>query len=253
MAGLKVITPPAAEPVKIEEVRAQLRIELDDESYDDILQPLITAAREWCEGYQNRAYVEQTLELALDYWPRGQTIELPRPPLRSVTSVVYGSETWDSANYAVDDYSFIGRIVAKSWPPGALPDVNGIKVRYVAGYEPVEGEVITGESLGTGDGEQQTYTVSHYPVKLDSVTLYFDGTPTSSYTIDYDTGTVTCAPAEGVVVTIDYTEATDCTANVPQRIKQAILLLVTHWFDNGMCDPPPAVYSLLNLERVVPV
>lgn len=182
MAGLKVITPPATEPVTIEEVRAQLRIDLDDESYDDVLNPLIPAAREWCEGYQNRAYITQTLELALDRWPCGNEIELPRPPIQSVTSVNYADETWDPQNYLVDDYSFVARIVRARgviWPSAHLPAANGVKIRYVAGFASAE--------------------------------------------------------------------------EVPQRIRQAILLLVSHWFENGMCDPPPAVISLLDTDRVVPI
>lgn len=251
MAGIKVITPPAAEPVTLEEVKNQLRVDLDDDSLDDTLIPLITAARAWCEGYQNRAYVEQTLELALDSLPCGRTIEMPRPPLRSVASITYGDVMLDPADYIVDDYAFIARVIASSWPSGSLPVANGIKIRYIAGYEPVEGEAVTGESLGTGDGTVKSYMIG--PVKPGSVMLYFDGSPTTDYSIDYESGAVTCTTGEGVAVTIDYTEATDYGANVPSRVKQAILLLVTHWFDNGMCEPPPAVYSLLNLDRVVPI
>ncbi|MBO9598636.1 MAG: phage head-tail connector protein [Cohnella sp.] len=259
MAGLKVIAPPAIEPVSLEEVRAQLRIELDDDSYDSILNPLISAAREWCEGYQNRTYITQTLELALDRWPRGNVIELPRPPLQSVMSVTFGSDIWDADAYTVDDYSIVGRIVAKSWPSGALPDANGIKIRYLAGYEPVEGKDITGKVLGTGDGEEQTYTVG--PVKLDSVTLYFNGNPTNSFTFDYESGEVTCKPDENDVVTIDYTEATVFADNVPKRVKQAIILLVSHWFENPEAvligsiskEIEFSVTALLNIDRVVPI
>lgn len=252
MAGIKVITPPAAEPVTLAEVLIQLKFDDPDPETEANLHGLIASAREWAEGYTNRVYVEQTLELALDHWPCGRVIELPRPPLRTVMSVSYGSEIWDAANYTVDDYAFVAHIVTNNgWPSGSLPVTNGIKIRYVAGYEPLHGAVVTGEALGIGDGNERTYLIG--PVKPESVTLYFDGTPTSSYTIDYESGTVTSTQSEDVAVTIDYTEATDYAANVPQRVKQAILLLVTHWFENGMCDPPPAVLSLLNLDRVVPV
>lgn len=188
MAGLKLVTPPAVEPVTLADVKPQLRVELDDTSYDGILNPLITAAREWCEGYQNRAYITQTLELALDEWPCRDEIELPRPPLQSVTSITYTDNdgnitTWPSSNYIIDDYSFVAQIVKNKsvcWPPVCLSAANGIKVQYVAGYG-------------------------------------------------------------------------DYGSNVPYKIKQAIILLTSHWFENGMCDPPTAVLSLLNLDRMVPV
>lgn len=200
MPGLKIITPPVAEPVTLAEMRAQLRLEPDDTDYDDLLGPLITAAREWCEGFQNRSYVERTLELALDNWPCGPYIELPRPPLQSVTSLTYTDNTgavtiWDAANYATDDYTFVPQLVRSKlvrWPSVSLTAVNGVKVRYIAGYEPVV----------TGEGAEAT---------------------------------------------------TDYGANVPQKIKQAIILLVSHWYENGPCDPPIAVLSLLRQDRVIPV
>jgi uncharacterized phiE125 gp8 family phage protein len=186
MAGLKLKDPPAIEPVTLDEVKIQLRIDADDEAYDDQLNGLIIAAREWCEGYQNRVYISQTFELALDGWPHKSRLELPRPNLQNVTSIIYTdqegtSTTWDPSNYEVDYYSFVAQLVAsESWPASSLSRVNGIIVTYVAGY---------------GDAAEA----------------------------------------------------------VPQKIKQAITLLVMHWFENGMCDPPPAVLSLLSQDRVVPV
>lgn len=173
------------EPVSLEEVKPQLRIDIDDDSYDGVLNPLIKAAREWCEEYQNRAYITQTFELALDEWPHCHTILLPRPNLQSIESVQYveagNMVTWGAANFYIDTFAEPGFLIASgSWPDSSLPRVNGIIVTYKAGY---------GDSSDT----------------------------------------------------------------VPQRIKQAITLLVCHWFENGMCDPPPAVMSLLNLDRVVPV
>lgn len=185
MAGLKVIVPPAVEPVTPAEVLQQLRLEPDDESLDP---NLVIAAREWCEDHQNRAYITQTLELALDRWPCSCEIEIPRPKLQSVTSLIYtdkdgAATTWAPSNYSVDDYSFVGRLVKAhgvSWPSVCLAVVNGVKVRYIAGY---------GDTADT----------------------------------------------------------------VPTKIKQAITILTMHWYEHGMCDPPPAVLSLLSQDRVVPV
>lgn len=188
MAGLKIITPPAIEPVTWEEVAFRLRYDDPDQDIIEQIEALITSAREWCESYQNRAYITQTLELALEDWPHGPEIELPRPLLQSVDNVKYtdtdgNTETWDASNYAVDEYGYVGRIVKKrgrSWPVVQLAEVNGVKVQYVAGYG-------------------------------------------------------------------------DTAEDVPQRIRQAIIALTSHWFDHGRCDPPPAVYALLDLDRVVPV
>lgn len=187
MAGLKVITPPAIEPVTWQEVALQLRYDDPDPDIQAQIEALISTAREWCEGYQNRAYITQTLEFALDNWPCGNEIGLPRPLLQSVIQVEYindgASETLDADLYTVDDYGFVARVVLNpgvSWPIASLPGANGVRVRYVAGFG-------------------------------------------------------------------------DAATDVPQRIRQAIIALTAHWFDHGRCDPPPAVYALLDLDRVVPI
>jgi uncharacterized phiE125 gp8 family phage protein len=256
---LKIITPPPVEPVTLEEVKAQLRIDEDDTSLDDALTPIITAAREWCEGYQNRAYVEQTLEFAQNGWPCDRFI-IPRPPLQSVSSVKYTNSdnvetTWSTSSYVMDNYSEPGQLLKKNgvcWPSECFISSNGIKVRYVAGYEAIPGEVVEGEVLGTASGTASaTFTASFVPIVSSSESVFFNGVTSSSYTINYETGAVICNPGNGVVVTIDYTQETDYRSNIPQRIRQAIILLILHWFENGMCEPPCAVKSLLSLDRVV--
>lgn len=109
---------------------------------DSLLTALIQAAREYAEGYQNRALITQTWELVLDDWPNEDYIDIPLPPLQSVTDIKYkdtaGDETtWDDANYIVDIDSFLGRVALAygcSWPSTALYPVAGIRIKFVAGY-----------------------------------------------------------------------------------------------------------------------
>jgi uncharacterized phiE125 gp8 family phage protein len=114
-----------------------------DTTEDDLITALITAAREYCEGYTGRALATQTLEAYPPYFPRKDEIEIPYPPLQSVTSVKYknsaGAETTMvvDTDYIIDADSNVGRIVlpyAKTWPTATLYTVNPIKIRYVAGY-----------------------------------------------------------------------------------------------------------------------
>lgn len=138
--ALILVTAPTAEPVSLAEAKLHLRVDATDE--DTMISSLITAAREYCENFQGRAYVEQTWELVLDAFPAGDYIELPRPPLRSVVSLTYtdsaGAATvWDPANYIVDTASQPGRLVLaydKTWPSVTLQPAGGIKVRFTAGY-----------------------------------------------------------------------------------------------------------------------
>ena len=139
---IKVSNPPVEEPLTLSEAKTQCRVDtLDD---DTLLIGLISAAREWCEKADWRAYVTQTLELWLDAWPAAGVIHIPRPPLQDVTSVVYydigdHEHTFAAAKYIVDTASQPGRIILRTyetWPITAplLRSANGICVTYTAGY-----------------------------------------------------------------------------------------------------------------------
>lgn len=162
---------------------------------DDLLTALIVAAREYCEGFQNRQYITATWDLWLDNFPAGACIRIPLPPLQSVTSIKY----YDTANveailpltdYFIDDKSEPGRVAlayGKSWPSTTLRPVNGVCIEFVAGY--------------------------------------------------------------------------GLTTAVPKKVKQAILLLIGHWYMNREAaingsvskEIEFAVHALLRMERLVPV
>jgi uncharacterized phiE125 gp8 family phage protein len=136
----KLITAPEKEPVTLQEAKSHLRIESNDE--DVLVTGLIEAAREWCEGYQNRAFITQTWEIALDSFPSENHIEIPKPPLQSIESVkYYGTDeteyTFSADSYCVDTYSEPGRIVLKfgeTWPSDMLRTANGVIIQFTVGY-----------------------------------------------------------------------------------------------------------------------
>ena len=92
-----------------------------------------------------RSLVNTTWRVKLDEWPCDEDgdaeIELPRPPLVSVSSITYldtanTSQTLSSSHYTVDSHNEPGRIVPSYnsiWPE-VLDHVNAITVTYVAGY-----------------------------------------------------------------------------------------------------------------------
>src|SRR5574341_1423176 len=115
--NLRVITPPATEPVSVETVKSHLRIDLEAE--DALLDIYIAAARERGEGLARRAFLTQTLELTVDAWPADGLLKLPRPPLQSVTSVKYLDRNGVEApwtDYQVDARSEPGQIYFQSFP-----------------------------------------------------------------------------------------------------------------------------------------
>ena len=139
--NLVVVTAPTEEPVTVAQVKAQARVETTAD--DALIAVYLSAARELCEEMARRAFTTQTLRLSLDEWPCGRVIKLPRPPLISVTSIVYTDDdgiatTWPAANYVVDTDSEPGRILPDPdvvWPVGeTLRAAGGIKITYQAGY-----------------------------------------------------------------------------------------------------------------------
>lgn len=138
--ALQLITPPVREPLALDAAKAHLRVDVTDD--DVLIAALITAAREYCEGFQNRAYITQTWQLWLDAWPAGGEIRIPRPPLQSVSSVrYYGADNTEyilePTDYLVDTKSEPGRITlayGKNWPSVTLRPANAVCVEFTAGY-----------------------------------------------------------------------------------------------------------------------
>jgi uncharacterized phiE125 gp8 family phage protein len=137
--GWTVTTQPVSEPITLQELKDFAHIDGTDE--DILLNSFIESARRAAENYLRRALLEQTITLKMDYWP-SEIIELPRPPLISITAI----ETLDESNtatvYSSDNYYIItgsdpGFVVIKqgiTFPINTERSFGGIQVRYKAGY-----------------------------------------------------------------------------------------------------------------------
>lgn len=136
--NLVLITAPTEEPVGTAAISEHLRISGSAES--ELLGSYLTAARQYLESAQRRAYCTQTWDLYFDEWPRGP-IYVPLPPLQSVTHVI-GYHTGGTAAtvatsvYQVDSVSEPGRVslaYGNAWPSHTLRSLNGFVIRFVAG------------------------------------------------------------------------------------------------------------------------
>lgn len=133
----RVTISPIFEPVSLDEAQAHCR-SIDDTAENANLTDLIKSARKYCEEYTRRALAPQTIELYIDYFY--YAINLPKPPITSVTSIKYtdcaGVETTIvPTEYIVDTVN--GRIVpayGKAWPSFTPYPINPIKITYIAGY-----------------------------------------------------------------------------------------------------------------------
>ncbi len=140
-------TAPTSEPLSIEEVRDHLLLE--ETRHDGTLNGYLQAAREFVEDHCGRALMEQTITLYLDKFPGGGdlAIYLPRPPLKSVSSVKYLDAAGTQQTLTVtDDYlaeaarigswdNALPRVTLawnKSWP-GTRAVINAVEVEYVVG------------------------------------------------------------------------------------------------------------------------
>ncbi|MAO66239.1 MAG: hypothetical protein CL666_14685 [Balneola sp.] len=143
-------TPPATKPLDLDELKDHLRIG-SSTAYDDYLNLCIEALAEELDVNNmlqwafKRQLIEATIVFTLSDFKR--KLELPRPPLQSVSSVEYRDKdgTWQTVatdNYEVnsdadpgfirfsDDYSFPALLGDEEYP---------VRITYVAGYSDSEG------------------------------------------------------------------------------------------------------------------
>lgn len=145
--SLALVTPPALEPVTLDELYERSHLSRDDE--DATMSLFISAARQAAETRQRRSYIAQVWEMVFDRWPE-MPLDLPRPPLIELLSIKYrdvnNTETvlYDSITPAATNGDFIidtasqpGRIALASgvsWPGVELLPIGGLRIRYRTGY-----------------------------------------------------------------------------------------------------------------------
>lgn len=164
-----------------------------DISDDDLLLSLITLAREYCEDFQNRAYITQTWEMSYPHFPCG-VITIPKGKLQIVDSIKYTDSTGAVSTWAITQY-----VVSARGLMGRVAPAYGV-----------------------------TYP-SFVPYPLDAVVIEF-----------------TCGYG-------------DAAADVPERAKYAMLVLIKHWYDNRdliadknfTAELPWSVKTLLQQDKVV--
>jgi len=211
---------------------------------NDLLNSLITVARQDCESFQRRTYLTTIWELWLEKWPDGDVIELPLPPLQESaitagsfeTDVVYRILTVGTTNFTLI---------------GASANTVGV--------------VFTATGAGSGTGTATASGIIRY-YDTDDTEYFMDA---GDYFIDTKSEpgraclkygktwpSTTLRPNNGICVTYvaGYTQASD----VPKSWKQAMLLLIGHLYENREAVViaqsgsrlPNGVESLLWKDRV---
>jgi uncharacterized phiE125 gp8 family phage protein len=143
--GLSLVSAPTADPLDLIDAKRHLRIEDDVTDDDDLVGSLISAAGERAELATHRALIRQTWDLVLDSFPDADFIEIPKPPLVSITSVSYidtggVTQTFSSSGYVVTAPAgprcARGRLALKFgsvWPV-TQAQRGAVTIRFIAGY-----------------------------------------------------------------------------------------------------------------------
>lgn len=136
----QLVTAPAATPISVDEVKAQLRIEHTDD--DALLTRLISVAVAMTDvkGVLGQAIITQTWSQWMGPNPT-QSVQLLLGPVQSVTAVKYYDvdgvlQTDTLANYqvfGVPSKTTVGPKEGFAWPVTQERD-DAIKIEYVVGY-----------------------------------------------------------------------------------------------------------------------
>lgn len=152
---IKRVTAPVNRLATALEVKTQ--IGADPDVGNPAVERIIDAVTLHAERYTGRAFLTQTFDLFMDSFPKerpadapwwldtiysfANAIEIPRPPLQSITSIKVldysnNETTIDSGVYFVNNRSEPGSVVPRqleTWPTEVLPEA-GVTIRFVAGY-----------------------------------------------------------------------------------------------------------------------
>lgn len=138
----QVVTAGNAESIlSLDEAKAHLRVSGSEE--DSLIASYIQAAAGRCGAYLGRSLASQTVDVFFSGFPPGRcALELPAPPLQSVTWVKYRLESGSEVTLNTDVYQVVtatepGMLVLAAggqWPADALGPALPVTVRMVAGY-----------------------------------------------------------------------------------------------------------------------
>jgi uncharacterized phiE125 gp8 family phage protein len=146
MGRLLVLSPPATTPVTLDHCRGWGRLGINE---DDVLLACLLQAVGEVERYAGRSLIQRSYELRLHEFPldchqgglEGSLIELPNPPLVSVSSITYvqskTTKTLAAGDYVVTsggtERGIITPRLGTSWPAtDEVPDA--VRISFVAGF-----------------------------------------------------------------------------------------------------------------------
>lgn len=242
---LKLKTAPAVEPITLDEAKLHLKVDSADDNA--LITALITTARQLAEKETQRAFITQTWQMYLDSAP--VEVDIPKPPLQSVESIKAISSTETTVDENVD----------KDQPLLKVASTTG----FVAGNSVIinrDGEREEEKTiLSVQDGVSLTMTANltyvHMAAQADKVEKY---TPASASTYNVDAsenslGRVKLKSGCSWPTHRNFASFIieficgygDAGSDVPEALKQGILQLLSHLYENrGAEEIPKGIKAL---------
>lgn len=136
--AIKRTVEPAVEPISLQRAKEHLRVKHSQE--DNQILRIIRAARRRAESFSGLALITQTWRLRRDHW-WSFALELPNPPLQSVSSISY-LDTDGASQTLVEntDYRVLVDSRALVWAPSRVPPSleldakERITITFVSGF-----------------------------------------------------------------------------------------------------------------------
>ena len=159
-----LLTAPAVEPLSLDEAKAFLRVEHDDD--DALIAALAAGSRIHVETQTRRALITQDWRLSFDVWPEEGRIAIRPGPLQEVTAAwVYD---FDGNARTIDLQSFVPDLGASAlaFAPWAMPQPGrlaaGIELDVTVGYgvAATDAEIPTGSAVRWSVPSQRKMPVS---------------------------------------------------------------------------------------------
>jgi len=236
---LKIKTPATVEPVTLDEAKLHLKIDGADDNA--LITALITTARQLAEKETKRAFITQTLEMFLDSAPA--EIEIPRPPLQSVEAI----RAISSVSTTVDEN------VDKDQPVLKVASTTG----FVAGNSVIinrdgereEERIIDTVQAGVSLTFTKNLTYIHMAAEADKVekytlvskaNYYVDISENSPGRVKVRSGYIWPTHRNFASFIVEFKAGYgDAATDVPEALKQGILQLLSHLYDNREAEEIP--------------
>lgn len=171
---LKRTVEPTVEPVTLSDMQSRLLGYNSND--DDYINGLITRARELFEEQTGIALLEQTWEMICPYF--AERIKIPKPPLRSISSITYYDDAGDQQTLAAsvyrvakyESYAILDEAYNQDWPSTESFRPDAVTITFKAGIYTSDNGSPT-ESVDTTSG---SFMVRKYAMAQEAIGFLVD-------------------------------------------------------------------------------